>query len=218
MRKITPAQIICFFTLFLMAIGCAFFTTDFLANLIEFGRFHAVIYTVILVFLTYSFTIIVYRVFLFIAPLEEGALAHGSRGEFIAQVNILFYLMIFNSLIRTHFLPVPLQTLVYALLGTKIGSNSFTAGVILDPPLTEIGKNTIIGHDAVLYSHAIEGQHFALSRIKIGDNVTIGAHAIIMSDVHIEDSAIISAGAVVKKGERIGAAEKWGGVPAKRIR
>ncbi|MEZ5502008.1 MAG: DapH/DapD/GlmU-related protein [Halioglobus sp.] len=83
--------------------------------------------------------------------------------------------------------------------------------------MTEIGDNTIIGHGATLYSHAIEGHHFALERIVLGNNVTVGAHAIIMSGVRVGDGAIVSAGAVVRKGTRIGAGEHWGGVPARRL-
>lgn len=217
MRKISLAQLACFFTLLALMIIGALISTNFLVTLIDLGRFYAVVYVIGLIILIYVYAIILYRVFLLILPLKEGTLEPGSRDEFVAQVNILFYLMLFNSLIRTHFLPVPLQTLIYALLGTKIGANSFSAGVILDPPLTEIGANTIIGHGAVLYSHAIEGHHFALAKIVLGNNVTIGAGAIVMSDVQVGDGAIVSAGAVVKKGSRIGAGEHWGGVPARKI-
>ena len=86
------------------------------------------------------------------------------------------------------------------------------------PALANIGANCIIGHDAVLFSHAIEGRHFALARIRAGDNVTIGATAVIMSGVTIGDGAIISAGSVVLKDTQIGAKEIWGGVPAKRLK
>jgi acetyltransferase-like isoleucine patch superfamily enzyme len=48
--------------------------------------------------------------------------------------------------------------------------------------------------------------------------VTIGAHAIVMSDVEIADGAIVSAAAVVSKGTRIGPGEVWGGVPARRLK
>ena len=58
----------------------------------------------------------------------------------------------------------------------------------------------------------------SLSAIRIGDNVTIGAAAVIMSGVQIGDGAIVSAGAVVLKDSRIGAGEVWGGVPARRLR
>ena len=166
----------------------------------------------------YLYAFAVNRLFLHVMPLGEGELPEGSREEFAAQVNILFYLMLFNSLIRTHFLPVPLMRLVYQALGTRMGENTYSAGTLLDPPLTELGANCIVGHDAVLYCHAIEGGHFSLSRIRVGDNVTIGATAVIMSGVRIGDGAIVSAGAVVLKDTQIGPGEVWGGVPAKRLR
>ena len=151
-------------------------------------------------------------------PLKEGELTEGSRQEFAAQVNILFYLLLFNSLIRTHFLPVPLMRLVYLALGARLGENTYSAGTLLDPPLTEFGANCIIGHDAVVISHAIEGSRFALYRTRIGNNVTIGATAVIMAGVNIGDGAIVSAGAVVLKGSRIGPGEVWGGMPAKCLK
>jgi hypothetical protein len=90
----------------------------------------------------------------------------------VAQVNILFYLILFNSLIRTHFLPVPLLRLVYlALGGARLGHNTYSAGAILDPPLTYIGNNCIIGHDAVLFSHAIENRRLSLSAISLAQAI-----------------------------------------------
>ena len=217
MRKITAGQISFFMLLLSVIILLAVASTNLLARKEWLGDFYGVIYLIALVVLIYGWAFVVYRLFLRFLPLEEGYIEPGSRAEFVAQVNILFYLMLFNSLIRTELLPVPLKTLVYSLLGTKIGSNSFSPGTILDPPLTEIGDNSIIGHAATLYSHAIEGHHFALERIVLGNNVTVGAHAIIMSGVTVGDGAIVSAGAVVKKGTRIGPGEHWGGVPARRL-
>lgn len=217
MRKITIGQIGCFTMLLALIILLAVGSANVLATKQGLGDFYGVIYALALVTLVYLWAFVVYRLFLYFLPLEEGYIEPGSRAEFVAQVNILFYLMLFNTLIRTEILPVPLKTLVYSLLGTKIGSNSFSPGTILDPPLTEIGDNSIIGHAATLYSHAIEGHHFALQRIILGNNVTVGAHAIIMSGVTVGDGAIVSAGAVVKKGTRIGPGEHWGGVPAKRL-
>jgi acetyltransferase-like isoleucine patch superfamily enzyme len=53
--------------------------------------------------------------------------------------------------------------------------------------------------------------------VRIGNNVTIGAGSIVLSDVDIGDNAIVSTGAVVTKGTLIGANEIWGGVPARLI-
>ncbi|PCJ37984.1 MAG: transferase [Cellvibrionales bacterium] len=218
MRKITLSQILYFQVLLWSAVGCGIFTTQRLLGSLPLGDFRGVVLTLCGILFIYCYAFLIYRIFLHRRPLQEGYLPEGSREEFTAQVNILFYLLIFNSLIRTHFLPVPLMRLVYLALGAKLGDNTYSAGAILDPPLTFVGANTIIGHDAALFSHAIEGSHFSLNAIHIGDNVTIGATAVIMSDVIIGDGAIVSAGAVVSKGTRIAAGEVWGGIPAKRLK
>jgi acetyltransferase-like isoleucine patch superfamily enzyme len=218
MRAITAKQVSLFFFLLGSIVVLSLATTWLALGQLPLGDFRGVALVGAWVVIFYLYAFAIYRLFLRFMPLREGELAEGSREEFAAQVNILFYLLLFNSLIRTHFLPVPLMRLVYQALGTRMGANTYSAGVILDPPLTELGANCIIGHDAVLFSHAIEGRHFALSRIRAGDNVTIGATAVVMSGVSIGDGAIISAGSVVLKDTVIGAHEIWGGVPAKRLK
>ena len=216
-RKITGPQILVFLVYFAVIVALALGSTWVLLGSLPLGDFRGVVMTVGACVLVYLFGFAVYRIFLLVTPLETGELAPGSKGEFAAQVNILFYLMLFNSLTRTHFLPFPMLRLVHLALGARLGPNTF-GGVILDPPLTSVGGNCIIGHDAVLFAHAIEGSRFSLARIEIGDNVTIGAMAVVMSDVKIGDGAIVSAGAVVRKGTRIGVGEVWGGVPARLLK
>jgi len=218
MRKISAAQIGCFLLLATAIVVLGVLTTTVLFGALPAGDFRGVILVGAGIILIYLYAFAVYRLFLRVMPLTEGELSEGSRGEFVAQVNILFYLVFFNGLIRTNFLPVPLMRHIYQALGTRMGENTYSAGAILDPPLTEFGANCIVGHNAVLFSHAIEGRHFALSRIRVGDNVTIGATAVIMSGVTIGDGAIVSAGSVVLKDTRIGPGEIWGGVPAKRLK
>jgi len=218
MKQITLSQISFFLFLLFVILLSGILSSLILLAMIPLGDYRGITTVLTSIVFIYLYAFIIYRVFLYFVPLVEGVIKSGSREEFAAQVNILFYLMLFNSLIRTHFIPVPLMRLVYLALGARLGKNTYSAGVLLDPPLTEIGDNCIIGHDSVLFSHAIEGDNFSLSRIKMGNNVTIGATAVIMSGVVIADGAIVSAGAVVKKDTKIGAGEIWGGVPAKRIK
>jgi acetyltransferase-like isoleucine patch superfamily enzyme len=96
-------------------------------------------------------------------------------------------------------------------------STSWEDFFILAPPLARTGADCIIGHDAALFSHARQDTRFTLSSIVIGDNVTIGATAVIMAGVTIGDGAVVSAGAVTKD-TRIGSGGVWGGVPARLIR
>ena len=119
---------------------------------------------------------------------------------------------------RSGLIPLPLTRPLYIILGAKLGTNTYSSGILLDPPFIEIGENTIIGQYALLIPHVMEGKKLAHYRIKIGNNVTIGAHAVVMSGVTIGDNAIVGVGAVVPKDCHIGSGEIWGGVPAKKIK
>jgi len=218
MKKITTFQLSVFMTLYIIILALGVLTALGLLTYIPLGDYRGVVGILTMILLVYCYGFLVYRIFLHFVPLQEGVVEQGSQAELAAQVNILFYVLLFNSLIRTHFIPVPLLRVVYKALGAQLGENTYSAGVLLDPPLTVIGDDCIIGHDAVLFCHAIEGENFSLSAIKIGNNVTIGALAIIMAGVEIADGAIVSAGAVVTKDTQVGANEVWGGVPAKRIK
>lgn len=218
MRQIKPSQIFAFLLLFALSLILGIAASWLLLGILPLGDFRGVVLVSAAILFVYVCAIAVYRLFLFIMPLKVGDIPEESRDEFVTQVYFLFYLVLFNSIIRTHFLPVPLLRLIYLALGARLGRNTYSAGVILDPPLTFVGKNCIIGHDAALFSHAIEGRHLSLAAIRIGNNVTIGAAAVIMPGVTIGDGAIVSVGAVVTKGTHIGAGEIWGGVPAKLLK
>ena len=89
-------------------------------------------------------------------PLREGDIAEGSQEEFVAQVNILFYLILFNSPIRALPAGAAASSGLPCAWRARLGHNAYNVGAILDPPLTYIGNNCIIGHHAVLFPHAIE--------------------------------------------------------------
>lgn len=218
MRAIKPQQIAVFMGLLVLILILGIGTTALLLGDMPLGDFRGVTMVIAAVVLIYLYAFVVYRAFLFVMPLHEGEVTENSRHELIANVNILFYLLLFNSLIRTHFIPVPIVRLIYLALGAELGANTYSAGALLDPPLTRIGINTIIGHDAVIFAHVIEGSRLELKAVLIGDTVTIGAKAVVMAGVRIGDNAIVSAGAVVTKDTVIGAGEIWGGIPARRLK
>lgn len=218
MRAIKPLQIAVFLALLSLILALGVGATALLLGGLPAGDFRGVMLLLAAVLLTYLAAFAVYRCFLLVMPLREGEVPENSREELAANVNILFYLLLFNPLIRTHFIPVPVVRLIYLALGARLGANTYSAGALLDPPLTRIGSNTIIGHDAVVFAHVIEGNRLELKAVVIGDTVTIGAKAVVMAGVRIGDNAIVSAGAVVTKDTHIGAGEIWGGIPARKIK
>ena len=88
----------------------------------------------------------------------------------------------------------------------------------------EIGKDSMIGAQCYLITvnhrtekggHPTAAQGYRGGDIKIGENVWIGAHVVVLPGVSVGDGAIIGAGAVVNRDVPPG--ETWGGVPARKL-
>ncbi|MCU0871350.1 MAG: hypothetical protein MUE50_03315 [Pirellulaceae bacterium] len=216
MRKITAVQIAVFVLLFSLAVAAAVGTTAGLLGGLPLGDFRGVTLSLTALAFFYAYAISLYRLFLRIFPLLPGEVAAGSRQEFVYHVYILFYLILFYPLTLSSLLPAPLARALHIALGAKLGANTYSQGVILDPPFVTIGANSVVGLSAILCPHVIEGQRLAHYPIRIGDNVTIAGTAIVLSDVVIGDGATVGVGAVVTKGTRIGPGETWSGNPARR--
>ncbi len=218
MRKIRFGQIAVFMMLFLVALGASVFTTAILFGSLPLGDFRGIVLVLVGILFLYIYAIVLYRLFLRLFPFEAGVVDPDSRAEFSYHVYLLFYLILFYPLMRSGFMPVPLMRLVYQALGAHLGANTYSSGIILDPPFIEIGDNTLIGQYALIVPHVIENDRLAHYPVRIGSNVTIGAHSVVLAGVTIGDGALVATGAVVKKGTEIGAGEVWGGVPARLVR
>lgn len=217
MRKITVSQIFAFMSQLTFSLLLSVATTWWLVGSLPLGDFRGVVLTLTGVVLLYVYAILAYRLFLKMFPLEPGEIAAGSRQEFIYHVYVLFYLLLFYPVIRSGFVPAPIMRMFYLALGTRLGENTYSQGIIHDPPFVEIGRDSVVGQSALIIPHVIEGNRLGHYPIRMGNNVTIGAGAIVLSDVEMGDNAIVAAGAVVSKGSRIAAGETWGGVPARCI-
>ncbi|MBL8422478.1 MAG: acyltransferase [Candidatus Accumulibacter phosphatis] len=217
MRRIKPLQIVVFAVLLGVALILSVITAWASLGQVPLGDFRGVVLTLLGVIMLYVYSIIFYRLFLKVFPLHAGEIVADSQQEFVYHVYILFYLLLFYPVMRSGFMPAPLMRAFYLALGTRLGENTYTQGILHDPPFIEIGRDSVVGQYAILVPHVIEGSRLAHHPIRVGNNVTIGAHASVLSDVTIGDGAIVATGAVVRKGTHIGAGEIWGGVPAARI-
>ena len=135
-----------------------------------------------------------------------------------------------------------IRKLFYRMFGMQIGKNTriHMKCIILSPQRIKIGERTVInehcfidgrgglkiGNDSSIsvFSMIITGSHDMYSEsfkyksapITIGNNVWLGARAIVLSKAEIEDYAVIGAGAVF-----MGLAKQNGvylGVPAKWVK
>jgi acetyltransferase-like isoleucine patch superfamily enzyme len=218
MRKINFSQIAVFSFLCAVILFLGIGASAVIFGNLSLGDYRSLITILFSILFIYFFAFLVYRFFLTLFQLKEGEIAENSMQEFGYHVYLLFYLIFFYPLMRSGFIPLPIMRIVYIVLGARLGTNTFSSGIILDPPFVEVGSNTLIGQFSLLIPHVIEGKRLAHYRIKIGNNVTIGAHAVVMSGVIIGDNSIIATSAVVTKGTNIGVGEVWGGVPAKKLK
>jgi acetyltransferase-like isoleucine patch superfamily enzyme len=181
------------------------------------GDFRGVALSLVGAGLCLAYLVGAYRLFLRLFPLPTGDVPVGTRAETAYNVHNGFFLLFFSPLLRSWLIPVPWLRLFYIALGARIGPGSYPSGIITDPTLVRIGHHTIIGQDALIVPHILEGDRVALHPVRIGDRATIGTHAIVLAGTEIGDGAIVAAGAVVAKFTRIGPGETCGGVPAKRL-
>lgn len=218
MRVIRASQITVFAALFSLAAVLAVGTTALLPGAFDLGAFRGVILVVAAIAFLYVYAIAIYRGFLHFAPLRAGEIPVGSRQEFIYHVYVLFYLLLFYPVMRSGAPPAPFMRLFYRALGARLGKNTYTQGILHDPPFVEIGADSVVGQSALLIPHVIEGTRLAHYPIRIGNHVTVGAHAVVLSGTTIGDNAIVATGAIVPKDTHIGPGEVWGGVPARPLR
>jgi acetyltransferase-like isoleucine patch superfamily enzyme len=131
--------------------------------------------------------------------------------------------VVLNFLVITvcKFLPdMEFKNRLYRLIGMKIGKNVMINGTNLDvffPELIEIGDNTIIGGFSTIITHEfLNDGHWRQGRVKIGNNVMIGALNFVMPGVEIGDNAKIAAYSLVNR--NVKANSFVGGVPVREIR
>lgn len=218
MRKIRPGPILIFMMLLCSAGTLAGVGSFLLLNPLPLGSMRGVLLVGCWVVFFYLCMLASHRLLMRISPVPHGRLIAGSRDEFFHNIYDLFFLFVFYPVFRPMPLPMPLVRLVHIALGARLGSNTYCSGVIADPSLVTIGDNSLVGLNAALIPHALEGASLAHHPIRMGNNVTIGAHAVILPGVTVGDDAIVAAGAVVTKMTVIGSGEVWGGVPARLIR
>jgi len=232
MRIISPTRAFCLSLLFVLVLGLTVGTTWLIFRHVPPGDFRGVILVTagIIFFCVYS--IAEYRLIVWLWPLPEGDIGEGSREEFIYHAHLIFYLMLFYSIIHSQILPVPFRRLFCQALGAHLGRNVFPAGILFDLPFVFIGDDAVIGYQVVLCPHLIIGKRLSHARIQIGKNVTIGIGAVVYGGAVVGDGAIISAGAIigphvivgenaivkpcsyVKAHTHVPPGEIWSGVPA----
>ena len=99
-------------------------------------------------------------------------------------------------------------------IGNQVGF-AFSNMDIIFPEGIEIGDNSSIGWRTQLLTHEFTQDHIRLSKLKIGENVLVGAFSVVRGGITIGDNAIVAMNSFVNKD--IPPDEVWGGVPVRKI-
>jgi acetyltransferase-like isoleucine patch superfamily enzyme len=94
--------------------------------------------------------------------------------------------------------------------GAKIGKNTIVGnGRLFNPERTIIGDDCFFGYNAIMTGHVYEGRRLYLKTVKLGNNVTVGANAVILPGADIGDNVVVGANTVVPKDKVIPPHTVW---------
>ena len=116
------------------------------------------------------------------------------------------------------FFPVFARSAFYALWGARVDRHVAVGGKIVDPRLTVLEDNCILGEGCIVTSHAMVQDRFILREVRVGKGATVGVGSILMPGVKIGPGAVVLPGSVLKADTEVPAREVWGGIPAARIK
>jgi acetyltransferase-like isoleucine patch superfamily enzyme len=98
----------------------------------------------------------------------------------------------------------------HVVFGARIGRKTIVGnGRLFNPERTIIGDNCFFGYDAILSGHVYEGDTLYLKTVRLGNNVTVGANAVVLPGADVGDNVIIAANSTVPKDRVIPSNTIW---------
>jgi carbonic anhydrase/acetyltransferase-like protein (isoleucine patch superfamily) len=113
----------------------------------------------------------------------------------------------------------PIWTAHLRLHGARLGRRVYVNSLsVSDYNLLEFGDDVVIGADAHLSGHTVEGGVVKTAALRLGRNVTIGLGSVIEIGVDIGPECEIGALSFVPKHTKLEGGAIYVGIPATRIR
>ena len=170
-------------------------------SIINFARSPGLLSAFTVLFSIYGIPVLVYRLHQWKYPLQEGV-SYLRRKQYNPwwgshQIQVIYIAIpALEALLRL--IPGVFSAWL-RLWGAKVGQNVYwTPGLeIADRPLLEIGDRVVIGHRVGIYSHIIKPRKQDLilyvKKVKIGNDVFVGAGSHLAPGAVIEDGVYIPA-------------------------
>ena len=171
--------------------------------------------TVVTFFFTIGYNLLVERLLLRLQALApQGCSIYDRafwRHERFWKMSSVNYLNAFNG--------TPYKTLLWRLMGARIGRRVFDDGCFLtERTFTTVGHDCTLNAGSVVQCHSQEDGGFKSDYTVIGAGCTLGVNAFIHYGVTVGDGAVLATDSFLMKGEEMPPNATWGGNPAKQMR
>lgn len=112
----------------------------------------------------------------------------------------------------------PFLTLLWRLIGVRIGKRVFDDGVyISEPTLTSIGDECVLNNQSLIQCESQEDGTFKSGRTEIGAGCAIGVAAFVHYGVTMGEGSVLAVDSFLMKGEYVPPRARWGGNPAREL-
>ena len=95
----------------------------------------------------------------------------------------VFFLILFYPVMRSGAMPVPFMRPFYQALGARLGPNTYSSGLLLDPPFVQLGANCIVGQYALVVPHVMRFLFGPLHRTLLIASALAGAILMLLADI-----------------------------------
>src|SRR5206468_4028421 len=111
----------------------------------------------------------------------------------------------------------PFKTMLWRLIGVRIGRRVFDDGVyISEPTLTAVGDECVLNQRSKIQCDSQEDGTYKSGRTTLGAGCTVGVGAFVHYGVTMGDGSVLAADSFLMKGESVPPRAQWGGNPARR--
>lgn len=116
------------------------------------------------------------------------------------------------------FRSTPVWVMYMRMNGARIGRGAWVNSLaLMDHNLLELGDGAVVGSDAHIAGHIVEGGVLKTAPVHIGRHVTIGIGTVVEIGADIGDETQVGALSVVPKYSRLEAGAVYAGTPVRRL-
>ena len=112
----------------------------------------------------------------------------------------------------------PFKSMIWRLMGVRIGKRVFDDGVhISEPLLTAVGDECVLNHESKIQCDSQEDGTYKSGPTALGAGCTVGVNAFVHYGVTMGDGSALAADSFLMKGETVPPCARWAGNPAREM-